>query len=120
MTNKTPRRATRKASADAESHLSELAPIRELMEEVRTYPVRLLQRICDLHIAREAPVPDYALQLAPYLGETALRALIEGGYVELRDDTHMAVHAYVPTPSGLALLGARAPAKRAAAKKVKA
>ena len=116
MTNKT----AGKASADAESLLSELSPIRELMGEVRTYPVRLLQRICDLYAAREAPVPDYALHLAPYLGETSLRALIEGGYVELRDDTHVAVHAYVPTPSGLALLGGRARAKRAAPKKVKA
>ena len=120
MTNKTPRQATRKASADAESRLSELAPIRELMAEVRTYPVRLLQRICDLYTLRDTPVPDHALQLAPYLGETTLRALIEGGYVELRDHTHIAVHAYVPTPSGLALLGIRAPAKRTAAKKVKA
>ena len=116
MTSKT----TGKVSADAESLLSELAPIRELMVEVRTYPVRLLQRICDLHAAREAPVPDHALQLAPYLGETALRALIDGGYVELDDHAQMAVHAYVPTPSGLALLGRRTPAKRAAAKKVKA
>ena len=116
MTNKT----AGKASADAERLLSELAPISELMVEVRTYPVRLLQRICDLYATREAPVPDHALQLAPYLGETVLRALIDGGYVELHDHTHMAVHAYVPTRSGIALLGGRPPAKRAAAKKVKA
>ena len=120
MTSKTPRRPSQHASSDAESLLSELGPIRELIREVRTYPVGLLQRICDLYAVRDAPVPDHALHLTPYLGETALRGLIEGGYVERHDHTHMAVHAYVPTASGIALLGGRAPAKRAAAKKVKA
>ena len=116
MTNKT----AQAASSDAERTLSELRPIKELLAEVRTYPVWLLRRICDQYAARGGPVPDHALHLTPYLGETALRGLIDGGYVERHDHTHMAVHAYVPTASGIALLGGRAPAKRAAAKKVKA
>ncbi len=119
MTNKTGR-ASQPESSGAETVLSELGPIQELLGEVRTYPASLLRRICDLYATREAPVPDYALHLTPYLGETALRALIEGGYVALDPQTHMAVHAYVPTASGIALLGGRAPAKRAAPKKVKA
>ena len=116
MTNKT----GQQADPGVETLLSELRPIQELMGEIRTYPARLLRLICDRYAERQAPVPDHALHLAPYLGETALRALIEGGYVERNDENHLAVHAYVPTASGRALFGGRAPAKRAAAKKVKA
>ena len=116
MTNKT----AQQPSTDAETLLSELPPIQELLVEVRTYPVRLLRRICEQYAERQAPVPDHALHLAPYLGETALRALMDGGYVELQDELHISVHAYVPTASGRALLDGRAPAKRAAPKKVKA
>ena len=112
MTNKT----AQQSSAAAETVLGELRPIQELMAEVRTYPLRLLSRICDVYAERQAPVPDHALRLAPYLGETVLRALIEGGYVELRDEDHISVHAYVPTASGRALVGGRARAKRAPAK----
>ena len=115
MTNK-----TAQPGSDAETLLSELPPIQELLVEVRTYPVRLLRRICDQYAERDAPVPDHALQLAPYLGETALRALLDGGYVERRDELHVSVHAYVPTASGRALIDGRARAKRAAPKKVKA
>ncbi len=116
MTNKT----AQQPDSDAETLLSELRPIQELIVEVRTYPVTLLRRICDLYAERQAAVPDHALHLTPYLGETALRALLEGGYVERDDAAHLAVHAYVPTASGRALSGGRAPAKRAAPKKVKA
>ncbi len=116
MTNKT----AQQPSSDAETRLTELRPIQELMVEVRTYPARLLRLICDQYAERKAPVPDHALHLAPYLGETSLRALMEGGYVELQDESHISVHAYVPTASGLALVGGRARAKRAAPKTVKA
>ena len=117
MTNKA---APDQANPEAERLLGDLGPLRELADEVRTYPVRLLRLICDQYATRGAPVPDHALRLSPYLGETSLRALIGGGYVERDDTAHIAVHAYVPTASGKALMGGRAPAKRATAKKVKA
>ena len=122
MTDKT----TQQPSSAAETLLSELPPIEELLVEVRTYPERLLRRICEQYAERKAPVPDHALRLAPYLGETVLRALIDGGYVERQDELHISVHAYVPTASGRALIGGRArpsravPKTRAAPKKVKA
>ena len=117
MTNKITKEP---ASAEAERVLSELAPIRELLDEVRTYPLKLLRLISDQFAVRGGPVPDHVLHLQPYLGETALRALIKGGYLEQKDQTHLAIHAYVPTESGLALVGGKPPAKRAASKKVKA
>lgn len=117
MTNKA---APEQRNPEAERALGDLRPLRELTDEVRTYPVKLLRLICDQYAARGAPVPDHALRLSPYLGETSLRALIEGGYVRRDDAAHIAVHAYVPTESGTALMGGRARAKRPTAKKVKA
>ena len=98
--------------------LATLPALRELADELHFYPVRLLTQLCDVHNKRNGPVPDHALTLLPYLGETALRALAEGGYIELIDDVSYAIHAYVPTESGQALVaslnppGKRAPKKR--------
>jgi hypothetical protein len=43
------------------------------------------------------------LTFVPYLGETAIRALVEGGYVERLDDVPYAILAYMPTERGRAL-----------------
>ncbi len=105
---------------NAEAKLAETGPLRDLADEVRTYPLKLLRRVAEQHQERVAPVPDHALRLPPYLGETALRGLVEGGYVRRVDDLARAIHAYVPTEEGLALIAAadspgrskRAPRKR--------
>ena len=96
--------------------LAALAPLRELALELRTYPVRLLVLLCELHDQRGGPVPDHALKLLPYLGETALRALVEGACVERMDDVSYAINAYVPTDVGRAL-AARASAPKPAARR---
>ena len=80
--------------------LAVLGPLRELSDEVRTYPVRLLTLVCEEFDRRQSPVPDHALKLLPYLGETALRALVGGGYVERVDDVSYAISAYAPTDLG--------------------
>jgi hypothetical protein len=104
------------SSVDSESfdkaaaELAELPALRELATELRHYPVRLLQLVCDEHDRRGAPVPDHSLRLLPYLGETALRGLIEGRYVDRIDDASFAIAAFVPTDKARALL------KRLAAK----
>lgn len=83
--------------------LATLAPLRELALELRTYPVHLLVLLCEQHEQRGGPVPDHALKLAPYLGETALRALIRGAYIERVEDVSFAINAYNPTETGRAL-----------------
>ena len=112
-------KAQQRANTEAERTLGELGPLRELREELWTYPLRLLRLIGDLHATRGGPVPDHALKLTPYLGDTTLRALVGGGYLVVHDDTHMAVHAYTPTDAGLVLLGAK-PKSTRGSKKVKA
>ena len=87
----------------AEDVLAATGPLRNLSDEVHSYPLRLLRLVADQYAAREAPVSDHLLRLPPYLGETALRSLLEGGFVE-RVAAAYAVYAYAPTPEGLALL----------------
>ncbi|MCY4582451.1 MAG: hypothetical protein OXE50_06595 [Chloroflexi bacterium] len=87
----------------AEEALAATGPLRNLSDEVRSYPLRLLRLVAEQHAARHVPVSDHLLRLPPYLGETALRGLVEGGFVE-RVTASYAVYAYAPTPTGLALL----------------
>lgn len=87
----------------AEETLAATGPLRNLSDEVRSYPLRLLRLVAEQHAARNMPVSDHLLRLPPYLGETALRSLLEGGFVE-RVTASYAVYAYAPTPEGLALL----------------
>lgn len=100
----------------AEEALAATAPLRNLADEVRSYPLRLLRLVAEQHAVRNAPVPDHALRLPPYLGETALRGLLEGGFIERADGARGAIHAYAPTEAGLALLAppqeAAPPAKK--------
>ena len=102
------------SAADA---LAAIGPLRELALEVRTYPVRLLILLYDLYGERGGPVPDYGLKLSPYLGDTALRALVEGGYVERVDDASYAIHAYVPTDLARELVARLSPAVERPARK---
>ncbi len=103
----------------AEEVLAATGPLRNLSDEVRSYPLRLLRLVAEQYAARNAPVSDHLLRLPPYLGETALRGLLEGGFIE-RLSPERAVYAYAPTPEGLALLAslegdtpkARKPRKR--------
>ena len=113
MTNGPPSKAL-KLAADK---LAALPALKELADELNFYPVRLLMQLVDVHAQRNGPVPDHALTLLPYLGETAMRALVEGGYVELLDDVSYAIHAYAPSEAGLALVASLAPPAKRAPKK---
>ncbi len=114
MTNQPPTEALESAA----EMLAALPALKELADELRFYPVRLLTQLCEVHAKRNGPVPDHALTLLPYLGETALRALAEGGFVELIDDVSYAIHAYVPTEAGQALVASlNPPAKRSPKKR---
>ena len=88
------------AAEQVADELATLGPLSELARELRVYPVRLLTLICTEYDRRGGAVPDHALRLLPYLGETALRALVAGGYVARADETLYAIQAYVPTDAG--------------------
>ncbi|MEX2599342.1 MAG: hypothetical protein WD533_06770 [Dehalococcoidia bacterium] len=88
------------ALEDAKAYIGELGPLKVMAEELREYPVSLLRQVCEEYAKRESPVPDHVLTLPPYIGETALRALIEGGLLERSEDQRFAIHAYRPTDDG--------------------
>ena len=88
------------AAEQVADELASLGPLSELARELRVYPVRLLTLICNEYDRRGGAVPDHALRLLPYLGETALRALVAGGYVERADEASYAIQAYIPTAAG--------------------
>lgn len=100
-----------KLTRAAEAKLAKTLPLRELADEVRSYPLRLLRILAEQYALRQSPVPDHVLRLPPYLGETALRGLVEGGFVERTEEARRAIHAYVPTPVGLALIASADGAK---------
>ena len=102
------------------AELAALGPLRGLSNEVREYPLRLLRLAIDLHAQWGRPVPDHLLKLPAYLGETALRALVEGGFLDRVDDPLHAINAYAPTASGLALAREAADAAKPGARKKRA
>ena len=99
MTNQPTNHAWERAA----DQLADLLPLKELATEVKLYPVRLLTQLVEQADRRKGPVPDHVLTLLPYLGETALRALVDGGYVSKRGDVSYAIAAYEPTEKGRAL-----------------
>jgi hypothetical protein len=103
MTQSSKDPAKNQARAAAADELAELAPLRALADELRDYPIRLLVQVCNQADARKGPVPDHALTFLPYLGETAVRALVEGGYIERLDDVPYTILAYMPTELGRAM-----------------
>ena len=92
------------AAMKAQEKIAEAVPLRELADEVRTYPLRLLRLLAEQQAARNGPVPDHALRLPPYLGETALRGLVEGGFIERAPQAMRSIYSYAPTQAGLDLL----------------
>jgi hypothetical protein len=99
MTNQPLNGAWEQASLE----LAELLPLKELATELKVYPVRLLAQLVEQSDRRQGPVPDHTLTLLPYLGETALRALVDGGYISKVDDVSYAIAAYEPTDKGRSL-----------------
>ena len=91
------------ARQEAEERIHETDAVREILEELRAYPIRLLRQMVAECRRRGTAAPDHVLEIVPYLGETALRALVEAGLAERIDDSPYAVRAYMPTHEGLAL-----------------
>ena len=91
------------AQAEIEALVLDAPPMRELQDELRRYPVRLLRQLAAEFRRRQGAVPDHALELAPYVGETALRALVASGLAEQVLSPY-AVRAYKPTQLALDLL----------------
>lgn len=84
--------------------ISASKPVRELVEQTNRYPVELLQRLCAVHRRRGGPVPDHELGLSTYLGDMAVRALIDVQLIQrVAEPGRQAINSYMPTKRGLEL-----------------
>ena len=86
-----------------EERILDTGAMRELTGELRAYPVRLMRQMVTEHNRRGGAVPDHVLDIVPYLGDTALRALVDAGLADRIDDSPHAIRAYVPTAEAIAL-----------------
>ncbi|HJX03684.1 MAG TPA: hypothetical protein VJ488_03900 [Dehalococcoidia bacterium] len=64
-------------------------------------PLKLLVDICRKREHNGRPVPDHNLHMQGYIGDIALKALIESGLVRKLDGGRMALYSFEPTASGL-------------------
>jgi hypothetical protein len=64
-------------------------------------PLKLLVDICRKREQSGRPVPDHNLHMQGYIGDIALKALIESGLVRRVDGGRMALYSFEPTVSGL-------------------
>jgi hypothetical protein len=96
-------RSSSPAYEGAVDELAKLPPLSAIAEALRNYPARLLERMCEQAERRKGPVPEHTLTFIPYLGETAIRALVDGGYIQRLDDLPYTILAYLPADKGNAL-----------------
>jgi len=83
--------------------IHETDTMRELVHSLDEEPARLLRLICSRYEETGRPVADHYLQLTGYFGETMLRVLVRAALIDREPGGRGALHAYVPTPGGLAL-----------------
>ena len=65
-------------------------------------PLKLLIDICNKKMINEGPAPDHSLHMQGYIGDVALKALLESGLIEKLDGGRAALYSYRPTESGMA------------------
>ncbi len=74
------------------------------MDNTTRYTEQLLRRLCAVHRRRGGPVPDHELGLSTYLGDMAIRALIDVELIQrVVEPGRQAINAYMPTERGLEL-----------------
>ena len=87
--------------ADLWSRIKETSTVKELLKGLEEEPARMLRAICAQYSREQAPVPDHRLPWAGYIGEVAVRALMEAGLVQREPGGHGAIYNYRPTEEGL-------------------
>lgn len=75
---------------------------KQVVRSMEDEPLKLLVDICDKNTLTGRPVPDHNLRMPGYIGDVALRALIETGLVEKKDGGRVSLYSYQPTECGIA------------------
>ncbi len=75
--------------------------MKQVLKNMREQPAHLMRNICREYNRTGQMVPDHNIQLAGYMGEVALKALIEAGFVKQKPGGRLSVFYYEPTEKGL-------------------
>jgi len=94
---------------DVTIEFSELLQATEIMRQVarsmKEEPLKLLADICNKNESTGRPVPDHSLHMQGYIGDVALKALIESGMLTRKDGGKISLYTYQPTRLGLDYYG---------------
>lgn len=85
-----------------EKVLRETDIFKQVSKSMLDEPLKLLVDICNKSILNDKPVPDHSLHIQGYIGDVALKTLIEAGLIEKLDGGRVSLYSYQPTESGTA------------------
>ena len=88
------------AYEDLAQVLRQTQVMQQVLTELEKEPVTLLLAICREYEATKEAVPDHHLHLSGYLGEVAMRVLLEAGLIERQPGRRLSVNSYEPTSAG--------------------
>ena len=72
-----------------------------LLQNLEREPAKLLAAICREYEATKKAVPDHHLNLAGYIGEAMLRALVSANLITREREDRFSLYGYKPTEAGL-------------------
>ena len=75
--------------------------IKQIRKNLREEPALLLCDVCREYHKTGHIVPDYRLHLTGYMGEAALKALLDAGLIKRQPGGSLYLYCYEPTAAGL-------------------
>lgn len=75
--------------------------MRQALNCLEHEPLHLLREICRQYEKLKEPVPDHNIHPSGYMGEVALKSLVEGGLVKVHAAPRYSLSTYEPTEEGL-------------------
>ena len=84
---------------DFSALLARTGIVRQMLESLTREPAHIFGHICREYERSGQCVPDHRLLLGGFLGEDALKALVEAGLVT-REAGQFSVYCYTPTAAG--------------------
>lgn len=75
--------------------------MQQVFRSIQDEPQKLLCDICSKQAKTGRPVPDFNLHMQGYIGDIALKALIEANLIKRVDGGRVSLYCYEPTEEGL-------------------
>ena len=72
----------------------------QVVNSLEEEPLKLLKDICRKNEQSGQPVPDYNIPVQGYIGDVALKSLVQAGLLDKIDGGKIALYSYQPTGLG--------------------